>query len=150
MINDSGTASGTSFFTPLPCWLQLVHFQSWTSSAANHLSKQFSKLAAPLSGRETSIQVRTSLMIDWHLQLLYYRTVETLPWGNCSTGRIVIKNSCASCCVLSANCGNSTLTACLACTGCITFPSVLCTNFSNANTCSCKFFPSFLTSCLHF
>ena len=59
------------------------------------------------------------------------RADETLPWylDNCSAGRITIKNSCACCCVLSANCGNSTLTTCLACTGCIVFPSVLCTNF---------------------
>lgn len=30
----------------------------------------------------------------------------------------------------------------LACTGCITYPPVLCTTFSNANTCSFKFLPS--------
>ena len=150
MISNSGTTFSISFFTPLPYWLQFVRFQSWTSSAAKHLSKQFSKLATPLSGTGTSIQLRTSFLIDWYLQLLHCWTDETLPWylGNYSTGRIAIKNSCASCCVLSANCGNSTLTACLACTGCITFPSALFTNFSSANTCSWKSLYSFLTRCL--
>ena len=50
------------------------------------------------------------------------------------------KNSSASHRVLPENCGNSTLTACLACSGCIIFPPVLCTHFSNANT-SFKFLP---------
>ena len=147
MISNSRTASNTSFFTPLPCWLQLVHFQSRTLSAAHHLSKQFSKLAAPLSGTGTSIQLRTSFLIDWYLQVLHCRTDETLPWylGNCSTGRIVIKNSCAPCCLLSANCGNSTLTTCLACTRYTTFHSALYGNFRSANTCPCKFLPSFIT-----
>ena len=135
MISNSGTASRTSFFTPLPHWLQLAHFQSGTSSAANHLSKQFSKLATPISGTGTSIQLRTSFLIDWYLQLLHCRTDEA-PF------EIATKNSGASCCVLSKNCVNSTLTVYLTCTGYITFPSVLCTNFSNATTCSCKFLPS--------
>ena len=150
MISNSGTASSTSFFTPLSHWLQLVHFQSWTFPAANHPFKQFSKLATPLYGTGISIPLRTSFLIYWYLQLLHYRTDETLPWclGNCSTEIIAIRNSCASCCVLSANCGNSTLTACLACTGCITFPSALFTNFSSANTCSWKSLYSFLTRCL--
>ena len=149
MISNSGTASNTSFFTTLPRWLQLVHFQSWTSSSPNQLSKQFPKLATPLSGTRTSIQAKTCFLIDWYLQILHCRIDETHPWylGNRGTGRIVMENSCVSCCMLSANCGNSNLTAYLACTGCITISSVLCTNFSNVNTCSFKFLPSFLTSC---
>ena len=95
MISNSGTTSNTSFFTPLPRSLLLLHFQSWTSSAANHLSKQFSKLSTPLSGNGTPKQLNnTSFLIDWYLQHLHGRTDETLPWylGNCSTGRIAIKN----------------------------------------------------------
>ena len=126
MISNSTTASSTSFFTLLPHWLQLVHLQSWTSSATNHLSKQFSKLATPLSDTGTSIQLKTSFLIDWYLQLLHCRTDETLPWYL----------------------GNACMPTCLACTGCIAFRSVLCTHLSNTNTCSYKFLPSFLTNCL--
>ena len=142
MISNSGTASSTSFFTPLPRWLQLVDFQSWTSSAANHLSKTFYKLATPLSGTRTSIQLRTSFLIDWYLELLHCRIDKTPHWylGNCSTGRIDIKHSCAACRALSANCGNSTLRACLACTGCIIFPSALCTSFSSVKPALANFF----------
>ena len=145
MISNSGTASSTSFFTLLPSWHLYtsnleVHLQL-TISLNNFLSLLYLSL--------TLEQLKTSFLIDCYLQLLHCRTDEALPWylDNCSTGKIAIKNSCASCCVLSANCGNSTLTACLACTGCITFPSVLCTNFSIANTCSRKFLLLFLTSC---
>ena len=69
MISNSGATSTISFFTPLARRLELVHFQSWTSSAANLLSKQFSKLATPLSGSGTSIQLRTYFLVDWHLPL---------------------------------------------------------------------------------
>ena len=63
--------------------------------------------------------------------------------GNCSTGRIVIQN-----CVLWANCGNSTLAACLACAEYMTYPSLLYITFSNANICSWKFIPFLQASCL--
>ena len=70
-------AFSTSLFTLLPLWLQLVHFQSWSSSSANHFSKQFSKLAAPSpSDNGISIQLKASFFTDWYLQLLYSRLMK--------------------------------------------------------------------------
>ena len=131
---------------PLHLPVSLHHFHiDYSLYTSNYISKQFSKLDILLSGTRTSIQLKTSLLIDWYLQLLHSRTDETLPWYlTAALEELPLRIIC----MLSANCGDSILKACLACTGYIIFPSILSTNFSNANTCSYEFLLSFLTSCL--
>ena len=71
MISNSGTASRTSFFTSFPRWLQIVHFLPWTSSAADHFSKQFPKLATPISDMsQYKKYAKLSVYISKNLQWL--------------------------------------------------------------------------------
>ena len=145
MISNSVTTSGISFFALLPHWLQFVHFQSWTSSAANHLFKQFFKLATPLSGTGSSIQLRTSFLIDWYLHILHCRYDETLPWYLETIALEELPLRIHAHLVVCYQQIVAIFDSILSYTGYITFSFALCTKFSCANTCSCKFLPSFLT-----